>query len=176
MEPTQSTPTNTWIPQGIPTGVFVPNNQPPVTSPETPVQNISQPSVSEQASVAAPVQQASSPSASQWMLDKMIMWLVRFIAKITGNPDPITWEVSPAAQSAFQKTENIVGKVWNVANKAVSTASDVASKATTVVTQATEKIQQVVPPPAAQPTTPISSEPAPVPPPVPEQPTATPAP
>lgn len=150
-------PENLWTPQGAPAGVFVSNGQTPVSD------------IPAQASVAQPTSQASvleqQPAASQitspgvqqpaqpGALEKLFNGLAKFIAKITGQPDPITGESNTS--NTAKKTENIVGKVWNVANKAVEKASDAASKATNVVTQATEKIQQVIPPPTAS--TPQSS-------------------
>jgi len=143
MEPNQTIPSpdNSWIPQGIPTGVFVPNNQVPVQTQvsttqipvETPVQ---QPSIQ---TTTAPIMAKEGP------LDKIFRWLARFFAKITGQPDPITGTPNVASQTA-KKTENIVGKVRDVANQAVAKASNVASKAVDTVNQATEQVQKIIPP------------------------------
>ncbi len=140
---TQVSPENTWIPQGIPTGVFVANNQTPVQNTQaveiqTPV---AQPSVA-----PAPVQQAPTWEGA---LDKIFTWIARFIAKISWQPDPITG--APNTSKTAVKTENIVGKVWNAANQAVEKATEVATKAADTVNQATDKIQQLVPPPTAAP-------------------------
>jgi len=59
MEPNQTNPSpdNSGIPQGIPTGVFVPNNQTPAqTQVQAPAQNTVQPAVQ------APVAPASAPT------------------------------------------------------------------------------------------------------------------
>lgn len=160
MESNQFNPSteNAWIPQGIPTGVFVPNNQSSVTADKSVQNTVQQPiePVVISASVTTPV------PAEEGALDKILKWLARFFAKIMGQPDPITG--APNISETAKKTENIVGKMWNVANQAVAKAGDVAAKATTVVNQATEKLQQVVPPPAAP------AEPTPVVQPMPEQP------
>lgn len=143
-------PENLWTPQGAPAGVFVPNGQTPVS--DIPAQaSITQPA--SQASVVEqqPVSQITSPGVQQpaqsGALEKLFNGLAKFIAKITGQPDPITGE--PNTSTVVKNTENVVGKVWNAANQAVEKASNVAGKAANVVTQATEKIQQVIPPPTA---------------------------
>jgi len=156
MEPNQTNVSpSTWgIPQGIPTGVFVPNNQ-------TPVQV--------QATVQAqtPTTQATSVPAKEGPLDKIFKWLARFFARIMGQPDPITWAPNPASQ-ALQQWENIVGKVRGVANQVVAKATDVAGKAvdtaTNVATQAAQQVQQIIPPPQATvPTPPVTpTEPTPI--------------
>lgn len=147
-------PTTSWIPQGIPTGVFVSNAQ-------TPVQDtVQQPVAPQVQSVVPPVVTPASPIPQAGALDKFFQGLVRFIAKIMGQADPITG--LPNTSKAVQKTENIVGKVRNAANQVVEKTSDVVTKATDTVTQATEKIQQVIPPPSSS----VTSTPTP------EQPTA----
>lgn len=147
MEPNQTNPSpeNSGIPQGIPTGVFVPNNQTP-TPQQAPVQ-------------VAPVPAASVP-AKEGPLDRIFKWLARFFARILGQPDPITGAPNVAAQ-AIQKWENVVWKVRGVANQVVEKATDVAGKAvdtaTNVATQAAQQVQQIIPPPqAAAPTPPVA--------------------
>lgn len=169
MEPNQTNPSpeNSGIPQGIPTGVFVPNNQ-------TPVQNIPQQSVEQvqtvpvvdttvvSAPASAPAAEAIPAPAKEGALDRIFTWLARFLAKISGQPDPITGAPNPAAQK-LQQWSNIVGKVRGAANQAVEKASEVAWKAAATVNQATEKIQQVVPPPtASQPVPPVETPTQPV--------------
>ncbi len=160
---------NSWIPQGIPTGVFVPNNQSsPQTAPAAPAQ-------------ATPV--APAAPVSEGPLDRILKWIARFFARVMGQPDPITWAPNAASQ-ALQKSQNIVGKIRSTANQAVSKVTDVTgqvvskatdvtgqvvAKATSVANQATQKVQQVVAPassapqatetvaPAAQPTPPSAS-------------------
>lgn len=129
------------IPQGIPTGVFVVNNQTPTT--------VDVPVVA-QTPVQAPVAPVVSAPATEGPLDRVFKSLARFFAKVMGQPDPITWAPNPASQ-ALQKWENIVGKVRGAANQVVAKASDVAGKAVDTVNQATQQIQQIVPPPAAAP-------------------------
>lgn len=147
MEPNQvyPSPDNSWIPQGIPTGVFVPNNQTPATA-DKPVQNTVQ-------QAAAPAQIQSAPVAPAVYvpgpLDKFLQWVAKFFAKLLGQPDPITGV--PAVTSATaKKTESIVGKARDVANQAVAKATDAA-------TQAAQKVQQVIPPPVAAPQTPAAA-------------------
>ena len=138
MEPNQTnvTPQTSEIPQGIPTGVFVPNNQ-------TPTAWVNQTQIPAQA-------QVSPMPAQEWPLDRIFKSLARFFAKIMGQPDPITGAPNVASQ-ALQKSENIVGKVWGAANQVVAKASDVAGKAvdtaTNVATQAAQQVQQIIPPP-----------------------------
>ena len=174
MEPNQVNPSpeNAWIPQGIPTGVFVANNQVPVTTDklaQTPVQNTVS-AVPTPAPVVTPVApQAAAPittaKPSEGALDKILKGIVRFFAKIMGQPDPITG-VSNATSATAKKAENIIGKVRGAANQVVSKASDVAGKAVNTVNQATEKIQQVIPQQPVAPTAPIEPtqpvQPAPV--------------
>jgi len=138
-----TSPEITDIPQGIPTGVFVANNQTSTTV-DVPVV--------EQAPVQVSVAQVVPAPVTEGPLDKVLKSLARFFAKIMGQPDPITGAPNPASQ-ALQKWENIVGKVRGAANQVVSKATDVAGKAVDTVNQATEKIQQIVPPPAAPATT-----------------------
>lgn len=146
---TTPTPETAWIPQEAPAGVFVPNNQTPVAI-DAPV--VTQPV----APVAAP-ETAQTPVASMaGPLDKLLTWLAKFFAKVTGQPDPITGAVNTS--KAATTTWNIVGKVWNTANQVVAKAGDAAGKAVDTVNQATEKIQQVIPPQAA-PQTPVESAP-----------------
>lgn len=138
------------IPQGIPTWVFVPNNQTSVP----------------QASVAQTVPVESTPAAPELPLDKFFKWFVRFLAKIMGQPDPITGAPNVASQ-AIQKWENIVGKVRDAANQVVSKAGDVATQgvniATNVATQAAQQVQQIIPPPTTSQTptqeTPVQQKP-----------------
>lgn len=145
MEPNQVNPSpeNQGIPQGIPTGVFVPNNQTPV---QTPVVGSPSPQV---AGVQTP-----PPHVGEGPLDRIFRWLAKFIAKITGQPDPITGAPNIASQ-AIQKWENIVGKVRGAANQVVEKAGNVAGKAvdtaTNVATQAAQQVQQIIPPPSAAP-------------------------
>ncbi|MEI6119432.1 MAG: hypothetical protein WCP92_10010 [bacterium] len=119
------------------------------------------------ASQAAPAPATSTPTAqpSEGALDKILKGIVRFFAKIMGQPDPITG-VSNATSATAQKAENIIGKVWGAANQVVEKASDVAGKAVNTVNQATEKIQQVIPQQPVAPTAPVEStqpvQPAPV--------------
>ena len=135
--PTQTT----WIPQGIPTGVFVPNNQTPAPVEAPVVQSPTQWAPVQAQASATPTSPVARP------LDKVFAGIVRFVARITGQPDPITG--TPNISKTAKTAENIVGKVRNAANQAVEKASDVATKATATVEKATEKIQQVIPPPAA---------------------------
>lgn len=167
MEPNQAniSPEIPGIPEGIPTWVFVPNNQSSVVV-DIPVQNTAS-STPIQTSVATPViEQSVSPvqspiiwtqptvsQISEGPLDKIFKWLARFFAKVMGQPDPITWAPNPASQ-ALQKSENIVGKVRGAANQVVTKASDVAAKAADTVNQATQSVQQLIPPPAAVPQVP----------------------
>ncbi len=150
MEPTQTNPSPeiSWIPQGIPTWVFAPTTQQPSVKTTPAVASDAEIPVAQQ-----PVQQAAPVAKTEWPLDKFFKWLVRFIAKITGQPDPITGAPNPASK-ALQSWENIVGKVWGAANKAVATASNVATQAvdtaTNVATQAAQQVQQIIPPPSAQ--------------------------
>lgn len=156
-------PENAWIPQGIPTGVFVANNQVPVTTDkpaQTPVQNTVS-AVPTQAPVVTPVapQVTSVPATqpSEGALDKMLKGIVRFFAKIMGQPDPITGVLNPSSVAA-KKADTIIGKVRGAANQVVEKASDVAGKAVNTVNQATEKIQQVIPQqPVAAPTASVES-------------------
>lgn len=143
MEPNQVnlSPENWWIPQGIPTWVFVPNNQ------SVPVQETVQPAVvasPEGTPVVKPVTSTEGP------LDKFFKRIIRFIARITGQPDPITGAPNIASQ-VIQKWENIVGKARNVANQVVEKTTDVTGKAvdiaTNVATQAAQQVQQIIPPP-----------------------------
>ncbi len=173
--PTVPSPENLWAPSGV----FVSNNETPSvqdtsSSVEAPVSQQTETSVVQEQPVT-PVQIPSetAPVASkEGALDKIFTGLVRFIAKISGQPDPITWAVNTS--QAVKKTENVVGKVWNAANQAVEKASSAAHKTVDTVSQATEKIQQVIPPPTAeQPAAPAPEQPpAPVTPPTPEQPAA----
>lgn len=143
-----------WIPNGIPTGVFVPNNQTPA---QAPVQNTP---------AQAPVASASSAPASEGALDRFFKRLARSLAKVTGQPDPITG-VSNTASQVFQKWQNIVGKVRGAANQVVEKATDVATSAVNTATnvatkvvdttanvanKAVQKVQEVIPAPAATPT------------------------
>ncbi|MCX6825343.1 MAG: hypothetical protein NTY80_03900 [candidate division SR1 bacterium] len=168
---------NSGIPQGIPTGVFVANNQ---SSPQA---------AAVQSAPVAPV-----APVSEGPLDRILKGIARFFARVMGQADPITGAPNAASQ-ALQKSQNIVGKIRSTANQAVSKvtdvtgqvvakATDVASqavskatdvtgqvvaKATSVANQATQKVQQVVAPassapqatetvaPAAQPTPPSAS-------------------
>lgn len=142
MESNQVTPSSetSGIPQGIPTGVFVPNNQPVVAQAvETPSVAPTNPSVAPVTPVAP-----TGPGA----LDKFLQWVARFFARIMGQPDPITWAVNPASQ-AMQAWQNIVGKVRGAANQVVEKAGDVAGQAVNTVNQATQQIQQVIPQPTA---------------------------
>jgi len=162
---------NSWIPQWAPAGVFVPNDQvapaqDTPTSTEAPVsQQVETPVVQEQVSVVSeqpvvPIQwtpETAPVAPKEGALEKIFNGLARFIAKISGQPDPITWTANSSAVA--NKAWNIVGKVWNAANQAVEKAWEVATQATNVVGQATEKIQQVVPPPtAAQPSAPAPEQ------------------
>lgn len=151
MEPNQATnsPEISWIPQGIPTWVFVANNQvPPVI--QTPTVQTST------------VQTPAPQQTTEWPLDRTFKYLARFFAKITGQPDPITWAPNPAAQ-AIQKWENIVGKVRGAANQVVAKATDVTTQAvntvTNVATQAAQQVQQIIPPPVAPQATPAANIP-----------------
>ena len=146
MEPNQTnvSPKNWGIPQGIPTGVFVPNNQTPMTT--APVQ---------EATLQTPWQ-APVVQNTEGPLDRVFKRLVRFIAKVTGQPDPITGAPNPTSD-AFQKGEKIIGKVRGVANQVVTKATDVAGKAVDTVNHATQQIQQIVPPPTAQQKTPTDT-------------------
>lgn len=143
MEPNQVNPSpeNWGIPQGIPTGVFVPNNQvsakaPTVESPVAPSASVDTPT---------PTPKVETEGA----LDKIFKWLAKFFAKITGQPDPITGQPNVAAKT-IQKWENIIGKVRSVANQVVGKAGDVAGKAVDTVTnvtiQAAEQVKQIIPP------------------------------
>jgi len=168
MEPNQAvnpSAENTWIPQGIPTGVFVPNNQTPAQTPVTqPVQNtIQQPTTP--VVPGTPIQAQTSLAPKEGPLDKILKWLARFFAKVMWQPDPITGAPNAASQ-ALQKSENIVGKVRGAANDVVAKASNVAGKAvstaTNVATQAAQQVQQIIPPPQATPITPTPVQEAPV--------------
>lgn len=142
MDTNQTTPSATtgWIPQGIPTGVFVANNQ-------TPVSNTTSPQPTTDAAVA-PVSLQEKP------LDRRFVSLTKFLAKIFGQPDPITWAPNPASK-LLQKAESISEKARWAANQVAEKAQNVADKTVTTVTHVTEKIQEVIPPPAQQPTTPV---------------------
>lgn len=157
MEPNQAVNPSSeasGIPQGIPTGVFVANNQVPAQTPtvEAPVTQSQAPVVP----VSVPVSPVPVPTAqaTEGALDKVFTWLARFFAKIMWQPDPITG--LPAATSpALQKWQNIVGKMRGAANQVVEKATDVAN-------QAAQQVQQIIPPPVATPTpTPVAA-PAPV--------------
>ena len=165
MEPNQTNPSpaTSWIPQGIPTWVF-PNDQASAVQPSAPVTPV------------AP----DTAEHKQWPLDRWFHSLIKFMAKVTWQPDPITW-IQNSASKVFETWENIVGKVRGVANQVVdkaqdvagqtiSTATNVANKAvntvTNVTTQAVQQVKQVMPP-AAQ--TPASGDQTPVQP-TPEQP------
>lgn len=139
METNQTTPSPStgWIPQGIPTGVFVANNQ-------TPVSNTVSPQPTNEA-IATPVALQEKP------LDKWFVSLTKFLAKIFGQPDPITWAPNPASK-LLQKAESISEKARWAANQVAEKAQNVAGKTVTTVTQVTEKIQEVIPP--VSPTTP----------------------
>lgn len=140
MNPNQGdkTPDISWIPQGIPTWVFVPNNQVPVQAAPIP-----------QTSPAQPFHVGTVDGP----LDKAFKWLAKSVALITWQSDPITWAPNPNAK-AIKKSEDIIGKVRGVANKVVAKATDVTSKvvdtATNVATQAAQQVQQIIPPPTAQ--------------------------
>ncbi len=136
------------IPQGIPTGVFVPNNQIPVQAS----------AVSSQIPVA-PVSAPETPiQGKEGALDRVFKGLARFFARVMGQPDPITGAPNAASQ-ALQKSQNIVGKVRGAANQVVEKASDVAGKAVNTVNQATQQIQQVIPQQTAAPVPEVSSIP-----------------
>ena len=158
MEPNQTNPSpeNSGIPQGIPTGVFVPNNQQPAAVQTPTVQSSVEP---------VPVVATQPAPATEGPLDRMLKWIVRFFAKIMGQPDPITGAPNLASQT-LQKSQNIVGKVRGAANQAVEKVGDVAGKAVNVATdvtnKATQKIQEVIPPPTATPVTTPVVEPTPV--------------
>ncbi|MFA6256504.1 MAG: hypothetical protein WC606_04975 [Candidatus Absconditabacterales bacterium] len=134
-----TSPETSGIPQGIPTGVFVANNQTPAT-------------VDKVVPVAPSVTTSEPVLATEGPLDRIFRGLARFFAKVTGQPDPITGASNPASKT-LQKGQDIVGKVRGAANQAVAKASDVASKAvdtaTNVANQAAQKVQQVIPPPTA---------------------------
>lgn len=142
---------NAGTPQNAPAGVFVPNGQTPV-EPLTPVQEtpIQQPASQQVETPVAPQISPVVEGKKEGALDKFFTWVARFIAKIFGQPDPITGAQNPASQ-ALQKSQNIVGKVRGAANQVVDKASDVANKTTAAVTQATEKIQEFIPAPTAAP-------------------------
>lgn len=146
---------NAGMPQNAPAGVFVSNNQTPV-EPVAPVQEIpiQQPvSQTVEAPVAPQVEQTPSAEVKkEGALDRFFTWVARFIAKISGQPDPITGAQNPASKT-LEKSQNIVGKVRGAANQVVDKASEVANKTTAAVTQATEKIQDVIPAPTAAPST-----------------------
>jgi len=149
MEPNQLNPSpdNLGIPQGIPTGVFVSNNQPPV-------QNIVQQPI-ETSPVQAPVTQVQAPVAQvqvpvtqvqvpvwEGALDKIFKWLAKFFAKVMWQPDPITWVSTTSV--GVQTTDNLIGKVRGAANQIATTASNVAWNAVAAVNQTT----QIISPPS----------------------------
>ncbi len=138
METNQTTPSPStgWIPQGIPTGVFVANNQTPVSNTVS-----SQPT---NEAVAAPVALQEKP------LDRRFVSLTKFLAKVFGQPDPITWAPNPASK-LLQKAETITEKARWAANQAVEKVGDASNKVVSTVSQATEKLQQVIPPPVSSP-------------------------
>ena len=153
MEPNQINPSSapSWIPQGIPTWVFVSNNQTPAASTPPPV--------------VAPVV-PDSAEYKQWPLDRWFHSLIKFMAKVTWQPDPITWVPNPVSH-VLEKWENIIGKVRGAANQvvdkaegvatqAVGTATNVATKAvntaTNVANQAVQQVKQIMPPVVQTPT------------------------
>lgn len=157
MEPNQATipsPDNSWIPQGIPTGVFVPNNQPVPNTVQQAEPVAAVPTAPVVDSSVAPVTPAAPVVSGPGTLDKIFTGIARFFAKIMGQPDPITGKPNTPSQAVSQ-AENIVGKVWGAANQVVDTASNVAGQAVNTVNQATQQIQQVIPQPQA-PAAPVS--------------------
>jgi len=150
-QPVSPSPETSWIPQGIPTGVFVPNNQTPAQqAPVAPV------------TATTPAWTPAAP-AKEGPLDKFLKWLAKFLAKVTGQPDPITWAPNIASK-AIAAWENVVGKVRGVANQAVGKATTAATKiadtTTNVVSQAAQKIiPQTAPQTPAAPTQPVPEQP-----------------
>ncbi len=153
------------IPEGIPTGVWsssglssseVASKSEQVSVTQTSwaptyFQQFSHQDTSWSSSVVPSPQQPSSVISTSWtsegVLDNFFHRLIRFIAKITGQPDPLTWvsNTSPTSQT----TQRVVGKVWDTANQALQKVSTITSQATQIVEKATEKIQEVIPPPAS---------------------------
>lgn len=151
---TITTPETSQIPEA-PAGVFVPNNQVPVTADTTPTP-IEAPVQPVQAVASVPV--VTPVVATERPLEKVFNWLAKFLAKVSWQPDPITGE--PNTSKTATKAWNVVGKVRDTANQVVAKAGDVAGKAVNTVNQATEKIQQVIPPQVA-PQAPVEPVPTP---------------
>lgn len=81
--------------------------------------------------VVAPVQ---NTEVKEWPLDRFIKKLVHLIAKLSWQPDPITWEKSAPTMSG-----NIGQKVWDTANKTLEKVWDVAKKTVEVTSNVTQK-------------------------------------
>ncbi|MEI8092435.1 MAG: hypothetical protein WCG98_10130 [bacterium] len=81
-------------------------------------------------------------------MDRFFKRLIKFLAKLFGQPDPITGAPNPTAKvSITDKAGSFVGKVWDTANKVVDKASAVATQAVDVtkstVNQAVDQVKEV---------------------------------
>lgn len=74
----------------------------------------------------------------EWPLDRFIKKLVHFIARLSWQPDPITWEKSAPTMSG-----NVAQKVWDTANKTIEKVWDVAKKTVEVTSNVTQKAVDV---------------------------------
>lgn len=123
-------------------------------TPENKVETVVSP-IAEPAKVAPVVnpQPTSAPvqniETKEWPLDRFLKKMVALIAKMTGQPDPITgekydptisWNV---AQKVRDSTNKAIEKVGDVAKKTVEVTSNVTQKAVDITTSAVEKVWDV---------------------------------
>ena len=118
--------------------------QPVAQIPVQPVAQIPMPPVQQMPVGQTPV------APSEGFLEKMVKWLVRFIAKASGNPDPFTGQGgTPVAQIAWTQVEQqqsswIFGQIGWV-------FSGIAETAQWMVTWAVAWAEQIVQPVQVQP-------------------------
>lgn len=80
---------------------------------------------------SAPVQNTEK---KEWPLDRFLKKMVALIARMTGQPDPITGEKYDPTMSW-----NVAQKVWDTANKTIEKVGDVAKKTVEVTSNVTQK-------------------------------------
>lgn len=100
--------------------------QQPASEPSSQVVQPTQAPVASQSPVINSNVQANG-EMKEWPLDRFIKKLIGFIAKMTWQPDPVTWEVNSPTMSW-----NVAQKVWTTTNEAISTVGNVADKFTDV--------------------------------------------
>jgi ABC-type transporter Mla subunit MlaD len=76
--------------------------------------------------------------ATEWSLNKFIKSTVSFLAKITGQPDPVTWESNPISQKV-PNVDKVFTKVWDSANDVTNKVVDVTNKTIDTATTAVNK-------------------------------------